>query len=40
MNALHRAATEKKFARPLDSRFNTPLYDVEALTKKIESESV
>jgi uncharacterized radical SAM superfamily Fe-S cluster-containing enzyme len=40
MNALHRAATEKKFARPLDSKVNTPLYDVAALTKKIEKDSV
>jgi uncharacterized radical SAM superfamily Fe-S cluster-containing enzyme len=39
MNTLHRAATEKKFARPLDSKVNTPLYDIEALTKKIEKES-
>jgi uncharacterized radical SAM superfamily Fe-S cluster-containing enzyme len=40
MNALHRAATEKKFARPIDPKVNTPLYDVAALTKKIEKEGV
>jgi uncharacterized radical SAM superfamily Fe-S cluster-containing enzyme len=38
MNALHRAATEKKFAQPLDEARNTPLYDVEALNKKILRE--
>ena len=40
MNALHRAATEKKFAKPIDPKVNTPLYDVAALTRKIEEERV
>jgi uncharacterized radical SAM superfamily Fe-S cluster-containing enzyme len=38
MNALHRAAAEKRIARPLDAKINTPLYDVESLIKKIENE--
>jgi uncharacterized radical SAM superfamily Fe-S cluster-containing enzyme len=38
MNTLHRAATEKKFAKKLDAKTNTPLYDVEALNKKILAE--
>jgi uncharacterized radical SAM superfamily Fe-S cluster-containing enzyme len=38
MNTLHRAAAEKKLARPLDVKINTPLYDVESLIKKIENE--
>ena len=38
MNTLHRASTEKKFARPLDKKRNTPLYDVESLNKKILKE--
>jgi len=38
MNALHRASVEKKFARPLNAKTNTPLYDVDALNKKILSE--
>ncbi len=37
MNALQRASTEK-FAQPLDEARNTPLYDVEALKKKLLSE--
>jgi uncharacterized radical SAM superfamily Fe-S cluster-containing enzyme len=39
MNTLHRAATEKKFAKKLDEKANTPLYDVEALNKKILAEA-
>jgi uncharacterized radical SAM superfamily Fe-S cluster-containing enzyme len=35
MNALHRASVEKKFSQPLDEKRNTPLYNVEALNKKI-----
>ncbi len=38
MNTLHRTSTEKKFARPLDKKRNTPLYDVESLNKKILKE--
>jgi hypothetical protein len=38
MNTLHRASIEKKFARPLDEKRNTPLYDVAALTNKILKE--
>ena len=38
MNTLHRGAIEKKFAKPLDEKVNTPLYDVERLTKKIKEE--
>ena len=37
MNVLQRASTEK-FAQPLDEARNTPLYDVEALKKKLLSE--
>jgi uncharacterized radical SAM superfamily Fe-S cluster-containing enzyme len=38
MNTLHRAAAERRFARPLDAKINTPLYDVESLIKKIEND--
>jgi uncharacterized radical SAM superfamily Fe-S cluster-containing enzyme len=38
MNTLHRATAEKRLARPLDARFNTPLYDIESLIKKIEND--
>jgi uncharacterized radical SAM superfamily Fe-S cluster-containing enzyme len=38
MNTLHRASIEKKFAKPLDEKTNTPLYDVEKLTERILSE--
>jgi len=38
MNTLHRAASERSLARPLDAKINTPLYDVESLTKKIEND--
>lgn len=38
MNTLHRGAIEKKFAKPLDEKNNTPLYDVEKLTEKIVKE--
>jgi hypothetical protein len=38
MNTLHRGDIEKKFAKPLDEKTNTPLYDVEKLTKKIMKE--
>ncbi len=38
MNALHRAEAERRFAQPLDAKRNTPLYDVEKLTKKILAE--
>jgi 7,8-dihydro-6-hydroxymethylpterin dimethyltransferase len=38
MNTLHRAATEKKFAKKLNAKTNTPLYDVAALNKKILAE--
>ncbi len=40
MNTLHRTSTEKKFARPLDEKKNTPLYDVESLNKKILNEGL
>ncbi len=39
MNTLHRAATEKRFAQPLDEAKNTPIYDVESLVKRIEKEN-
>jgi len=38
MNTLHRAGIEKKFAKPLDEKTNTQLYDVEKLTERILSE--
>jgi uncharacterized radical SAM superfamily Fe-S cluster-containing enzyme len=38
MNTLHRTAAERGLARPLDAKINTPLYDVESLTKKIEND--
>jgi uncharacterized radical SAM superfamily Fe-S cluster-containing enzyme len=35
MNNLHRAEVEKRFAKPLNPEQNTPLYDCDALTRKI-----
>jgi hypothetical protein len=35
MNNFHRAKIEKKFAEPITDKNITPLYDVEALVKKI-----
>jgi len=40
MNNLHRAETEKRFAKPLDPEKNTPLYDCDNLTRKIREEKV
>ena len=40
MNNLHRQEIEKQFARPLKSSNVTPLFDVEALTERINKENV
>ena len=38
MNTIHRESVERRFARPLNERDNTPLYDVDSLTKRIIEE--
>jgi hypothetical protein len=40
MNTLHRSGVEKKYAKPLSADKQTPLIDVEALTKKILEQRV
>lgn len=40
MNNFHREEIEKKFSKPLKETSITPLYDVDALTKRIKEEHV